>query len=84
MNNEKIENILKKLGSEKVPEDIQKIAKETSDNFYKKLNESKQPKQPYFWEYIMKSKLTKLAAAAAIIIAVFIVSSMFSSSNIYR
>jgi hypothetical protein len=82
MNNEKIEDILKDMGSEKVPGDIQQIAKETSDNFMKELTKSKNSKTHLLLEYIMNSKLTKLAAAAVIIIAVFTISSMFSSSNV--
>ena len=68
MNNEKIENILKNLGTEKVPDDIQKIAKDTSDNFSKKLAQSTPSKQHFFLEFIMKNNLTKLAAASVIII----------------
>ena len=69
MNNENIEEIMKKLGTENVPDDIKKIARETSDNFSKELARSKQPKQHYLSEFLMKSKLTKLATAAAIIMS---------------
>jgi prepilin-type processing-associated H-X9-DG protein len=82
MNNEKIENILKNLGTEKVPEDIQQIAKEASDNFSKQLSLSQKHKQQSLLELIMKSNLTKLAAAAAIILAVFIVFNQFDRSSI--
>ena len=68
MNNEKMEEILKNLGSEKVPGDIRQIAKETSDNFTREITKSKKSKTYLLLEYIMKSKLTKLAAAAVIFI----------------
>ena len=46
-------------------------------------SESKQPKpgsQPDIWRIIMKSRITKLAAAAVIVIAVFIVINQFGGS----
>ena len=71
MNNEKIEKILKNIGTEKVPDYIKRIARETSDDFSKKLSLSQKSKRYILLEFIMKSKLTKLAAAAVIIISVF-------------
>ena len=82
MNNEKIENILKNLGEERVPDDIQKIAKETSDNFSKQLSPSQKSQQHFLLEFIMKNNLTKLTAAAVIIIAVFVVFPQFGRSNV--
>ncbi|MBN1974053.1 MAG: hypothetical protein JW787_10475 [Sedimentisphaerales bacterium] len=84
MNNENIEEILKNIGAEKVPDDIRKIAKETSDNFskVKVFVQSKPSKQHFLLEYIMKNKLTKLATAAAIIIAALIVFNQFDHSNV--
>ena len=82
MNNENIEDILKNMGEEKVPEDIQKIAKETSNIFLKKLALSKKTKQHYLLEFIMKSNLAKLAGAASIIVALLIISTQFSRSNL--
>jgi outer membrane lipoprotein-sorting protein len=82
MNNEKIEDILKNLGTETVPEDIQKIAKEASDNFSKQLSQSQKHKQHSLLEFIMKNNLTKIAAVAVIIIAVLIVFNQFDNSNV--
>jgi hypothetical protein len=66
MDRENIEEILKRLGSEDVPADVHKIAEETSREFSKTLA---QPRHYILWEYIMKSPITKLAVAAAVIIA---------------
>ena len=65
-----IEEILKSIGTEGVPADVHKIAEETSNNFSRSLMQSGQPRHYVLWEYIMKSGITKLAAAAVIIIAV--------------
>ena len=67
MSKEGIEDILKEIGSEDVPADVHKIARETSRDFSETLM---RPGQHILWEYIMKSPITKLAAAAVIIIAV--------------
>jgi len=72
MNNENIKEILNKLGAEGVPADAYKIAEETSRDFSKTLIQTRQPKHYILGEYIMKSPITKLAAAAVIIIAVVI------------
>ena len=82
MNNEKIENILKNLGIEKVPEDIQKIAKDASDNFSKQLSLSQKHKQHYLLEFLMKSNLTKFAIAATIIIVIIFSLNHFGNSGI--
>ena len=71
MNNENIKEILRSIGAEEVPADIRKLAQETSNNFSKSLTQQQQkPRQPVLLEYIMRSRLPKLAAAAAIVIAV--------------
>jgi len=67
MSKESIEKILKKIGSEDVPADVCKIAEETSRDFSETLM---RPGQHILWRSIIKSPITKLAAAAAIIIAV--------------
>jgi len=72
MNNENIEEILKNIGEEKIPADVHKIAQETSNNFSSSLKQTRQPKRLNLLEQIMKSTITKLAAAAVIIIAVLI------------
>jgi len=70
MDKENIEEILKRVGGEDVPAEIHKIAEEASAAFGKTLA---QPKQDIsLWGTIMKSSITKLAAAAMIIIAVML------------
>jgi hypothetical protein len=82
MNNENIEEILKSIGEEEIPADVHKIAQETSNNFSRSIAESSQPKQHIVWEYIMKSRITQLAAAAAvIIIAALIINLQFISTS---
>jgi len=70
MNEKNIEELLKEIGSKDVPADVQKIAEETARDFSETL--SNQPKHYVLWEYIMNSKMTKLAAAAVIVIAVMV------------
>ncbi len=78
MNKENIEEILKSLGGKDVPAEIHKIAEEVSGKFSKTLT---QPKQSVFlWRIIMKSSITKLAAAAAIIITVVLGTHYFGGS----
>jgi hypothetical protein len=73
MNNENIKEILRSIGAEEVPADIRKLAQETSNNFSKSLTQQQQkPRQHILLEYIMRSRLPKLAAAAVIVIAVLI------------
>jgi hypothetical protein len=72
MNNENIKEILKNIGKEEIPADVQQIAQETSNNFSRSLMQTRQPKQLIILEHIMKSRITKLAAAAVIIIAVLL------------
>ena len=75
MNDENIKEILKSIGGEEVPADVAELAQVTSNSFSKSLEQQEQkPRQPILLEYIMRSRLPKLAAAAAIAIAVLIVS----------
>jgi hypothetical protein len=80
MNRENIEEILKKIGSEDVPADVQKIAEETAKDFSE--TQTKQPRHYVLWEYIMTSRITKLAAAAVIVIAVIIGVSQFFEGTV--
>lgn len=70
MNRDNIEEILKTIGAEDVPADVHKIAQETSNNFSHSLERPTQPKQHLVWEYIMRSRIAKIAAAAVVITAV--------------
>jgi outer membrane lipoprotein-sorting protein len=70
MYKDSIEDILKDIGSEDIPADVRRIAQEMSEDFSKTLV---QPRRHTLLESIMKSRMTKLAAAAAIVIAVLLV-----------
>ncbi len=72
MNRDNIEEILKTIGAEDVPADVHKIAQETSNSFSRSLERATSPKQHIVWEYIMKNRIAKLAAAAVVIIAVML------------
>ncbi len=77
MNPEDIKEILNKLGAEDVPAEAQQIAREMSKDFSETLM---QQKRHIFREYIMKSKITKLAAAAVIILAVVLTINLWDES----
>jgi len=72
MNTDKIEDILKTIGTEDIPADVQRIAEQTSTDFDKTLTKSRQPRQHILLEFLTKSQITQLAAAAVIVIAVLI------------
>jgi len=67
MENNRIEMLLKKIGSEQIPSDIEKIAEREFSKFSDKL---KDQKHISFKEYFMKTKLIKISVAAAIILIV--------------
>jgi len=77
MNQENIKEILKRIGRQDMPADVQKIAEETSKQFSKTLVPSR---QHILWSNIVKSPVTKLAAAAVIIIAVIVGAPQFFGS----
>lgn len=81
MNEERIEEILKNIGAEDVPADVHKIAEQTSKEFTKTLTQTKQAKHNALWEYIMTSKITKLAAAAVIIIGALVAINFYAGSG---
>lgn len=76
-----IEEILQNIGAEAVPDDVHKIAQETSNNFTRSLARNELPRQPVLLEIIMKSPRSKLAAAAVIIIAVLLGLNIFKDSS---
>ena len=83
MNDENIKEILKSIGAEQVPADVEKLAQVTSNNFSKSLSqEQPKPRPPILLEYIMRSRLPKLAAAAVIVIAVLIGLNYFGDNSV--
>ena len=79
MNSENIEEILKSIGAENVPADVHKIAEEKSESFTKSLTQSE---QHLLWSNIMKARITKLAAAAVIIIVAVVGIHQIGSSGV--
>lgn len=82
MNKENIEEILKRLGAEEIPADVHKITEETARDFSKTLTQTRQLKRYVLWEYIMTSRMTKLAAAAVIILVAFFGVSQFLGGTV--
>ena len=82
MNNENIEEILKDIGAEEIPADVRKIAQETSNNFSSSLKQTRQPKRLILLEQIMRSRTTKLAAAAVILIAALLAIHVVDRSSV--
>jgi len=78
MKQEDIEEVLNKLGTEDVPAEARKIAREMTRDFSETLM---QPKRYILREYIMKSQITKLAAAAVIILAVVLAINPWNESD---
>jgi len=78
MKTENIEEILKRIGRQDVPADVQAMVEETAESFSETLMPSR---QHILWRTIMKSRISKLAVAAAIIIAVVVVLPFFSGDG---
>ena len=78
MEKERIEKLLVKVGSEKVPADVQRIAESQFDKF---SDEIKGQRHIGFKEYFMKTKIIKISVAAAIIIIVLAGIPFFKSSG---
>ena len=76
-----IEDILKNIGAEAVPDDLQKIARETSNDFSRSLRQARQPKRYILLEQIIKNPIRKLTAAAVIIIACVIGLSLWKTTS---
>jgi outer membrane lipoprotein-sorting protein len=70
MKSEKIEEILKNIGNNDVPADVHEIAEDVVNDFSKTLS---QPRHIVLGDYIMRTRLTKIAVAAAVIIIVLFV-----------
>ena len=79
MNDNNLNDVLKNIGAESVPDDVAELARNASQDFKHQL---RQHRRPRFTEQIMKSPFTKLAAAAAVTIAALIGLGVFTSSSI--
>jgi hypothetical protein len=69
MKTESIEEILKRIGRQNVPADVQTMAEKTAESFTETLMPSR---QHILGRTIMKSRMTRYAAAAVIIIGVMV------------
>ena len=69
MEKNNIEDILKSIGAEDIPADVRQIAEQTSIDFTKTLEQPKLSGWHILFEYLAKSRITKLAAAAVIVVA---------------
>ena len=72
MNDKQVDAILKKLASDKIPADIPGIAEALSNDLSGNLRQTKPSRPCILWEFVMRSKTAKLAAAAAIVGAVLL------------
>jgi len=76
-----IEDILQNIGAEAVPDDVQTIARETSNNFSRSLTQTGPSRQPILLETLMKSRISKLSAAAVILIGILVLTIFFVETN---
>jgi len=81
MEKNNIEEILKSIGSEEIPADVRQIAEQTSMDFTKTLEESKLPERYGLLDYLAKNQITRLAAAAVIIVAVLFTLNIIDDSS---
>jgi len=81
MNTDKIEDILKTIGAEDIPADIQRIAEQTSIDFDKTLTQPRQPRQHILLEFLAKSQITRLVAAAVVVVAVLFALNIIGDGN---
>jgi hypothetical protein len=79
MNN--IEDILKNIGSEEIPADVRRIAERTSTDFTKNLTHTESKARPVVLQYLQRSRITKLTAAAVIIVAVLLALNIIGDSG---
>jgi hypothetical protein len=82
MKTNNIEEILKSIGSEDIPADVRQIAEQTSMDFTKTLTQSKPSGRRLIMEFLSKSQITRMAAAAVVIVAVLFALNIFSDSSV--
>jgi outer membrane lipoprotein-sorting protein len=69
MENDKIEELLNKIGNEQVPPDVEKITQREFALFNESLKEQRHIK---FKEHFMKTNMIKISVAAAVILAILL------------
>lgn len=80
MNN--IEDILKSIGAEDIPADVRQIAEQASMDFTKTLTQSRTPGRHVLFEYLAKSRITKLAAAAVIVVGILFATNIIGDGGV--
>ena len=79
MENEKIEELLKKIGNEQVPPEAENIAQRELAKFSENLKEHKHMK---FKEHFVKTNILKISIAAVVLLAVLIGIPFFKADRI--
>lgn len=78
MNDENIEQILKRIGRQDMPADVQAMAEETAESFSKSFMPSR---QHILWRTIVETKIAKPTAAAACAVITLVVVWLFFASS---
>jgi len=82
MEKNNIEDILKSIGAESIPADVRQIAEQTSMDFTKTLVQTSQPRHHVLFEYLAKSRITKLAAAAVIVVGILFATNIIGNGSV--
>jgi hypothetical protein len=82
MEKNNIEDILKSIGTEDIPADIRQIAEQTSMDFTETLAQSRPPRHHVLFEYLAKSRITKLAAAAVIVVGILFATNIIGNGSV--
>ncbi|UCG47938.1 MAG: hypothetical protein JSU94_20970 [Phycisphaerales bacterium] len=79
MDDKNLKDVLNTLAKEPVPDDIAELARKASEDFEQQL---RQERRPNFLELLMKNQITKLAAAAAVVVAALIGFGVFTDGSV--
>ena len=82
MEKNNIEDILKSIGTEDIPADVRQIAEQTSMDFTETLSQSRPPRHHVLFEYLAKSRITKLAAAAVIVVGILFATNIIGNGSV--
>lgn len=69
----KLDDILRNLGHEDTPPDIDRMAEEMAERLRQDLAQTEPSEHPFWREYIMRNRIVQLAVAAVILVAVGVV-----------
>jgi hypothetical protein len=82
METNNIEEILESIGTGNVPDDVRQIAEQTSMDFTENLTQSKPSGRYVILEFLTKNQITKLAAAAVIVVAALFTMNIVGDSGV--